>query len=508
MKKHLKDFLYKAPIAILCAFSPHLATGDWVTTLEHTEHWAAGDAVTQNDICSGDINGDGDPEIVSLSTTNVDGRHHAELRVSRWDGSAYNVLDEQLWSVSDQATRGRGVRCVDLVGDGALDIVTGVDLRTASGSETEIRVWRWDAPSESLLVEGEPLVISGSIHALAVGDADADGVAEIITGGGSSSTSELELRIFRVSDSGLSEEHTEDWLVDSGGGEVFGVATADVDADGDPEIVTASDLSDPEAMDLRIWRWNGSALVLEAEVQWDAGGGTDARGVAVGNVDEDTLPEIAVAGTVRNTDLTHPHPLSGVVSLWQWDGETLELEGHRVWQSLLGNVEYFGVSVANIDGAGADEVVVVGPLHEVPAQNVLRVYGWDGGHLQAEYSEEWIAEGMNDNFTYVVHTANVDGDARVEMITGGRAVDAGAQNHHQITIWQLDWSPSFWLWSWMDRMKQVFAWEGWPFYTAFRDTLPIPWGGVVYGGILFGFSALAVYALWRMRSFFTHNRKP
>jgi hypothetical protein len=191
-------------------------------------------------------------------------------------------------------------------------------------------------------------------------------------------------------------------------------------------------------MDLRVWRWNGSALDLEAEMQWDAGNDTDAADVAVGDVDGDVLPEIVVVGTVNDTGM--PAPMSGVVSLWQWDGGSLELETYHVWQSVLGNVEYFGVSVANVDAAGADEVVVAGPLHEDPAQNVLRVYGWDGRRLQAEHSEEWIAEGMDHNFTYVVHVANVDGDARVEMITGGRAVDAGGQDHHQITIWQLDWS--------------------------------------------------------------------
>jgi hypothetical protein len=275
------------------------------------------------------------------------------------------------------------------------------------------------------------------MYALTVSDVDADGVEEIITGG-SSSTGDLELRIFAVSEAGVTEEHTEDWRVDGRSGTVFGLATADVDADGDPEIVTASTLPAPEeVMDLRVWRWNGSALNLEAEAQWDAGDDTDAVDVAVGNVDEDELPEIAVAGTFTNAHLDHSK--FGVVSLWQWDGETIELEDFDVWQSSLGNVEYFGVSVANIDGAGADEIIVTGPLHETPPQNVLRVYGWDGWHLRAEYSEEWIAEGMDGNFAYVVHAANVDEDIHLEMITGGRAISAGLQNHHQITIWQLDW---------------------------------------------------------------------
>ncbi len=49
-----------------------------------------------------------------------------------------------------------------------------------------------------------------------------------------------------------------------------------------------------------------------------------------------------------------------------------------------GNVEYFRVSVADVDGEGAEEIVVAGPVLEEPPQNLLRVYGWEIWRLRAD----------------------------------------------------------------------------------------------------------------------------
>ena len=100
MRRTLGHCLSRTMISVFCGLFPYPATADWELTLEYTEQRAAGSAVNQNDICSGDINDDGDPEIVSLSTTSVDGVRHAELRIARWDGSAYSILNEQLWTVA------------------------------------------------------------------------------------------------------------------------------------------------------------------------------------------------------------------------------------------------------------------------------------------------------------------------------------------------------------------------------------------------------------------------
>jgi hypothetical protein len=502
MREYLRAFIQGPAIAVFCCLSPNLVNGDWTNTLEHTEHWAAGTAITQNDLCSGDISGDGETEIVALSTTTVDGRDHAELRIARWDGSDYTILAEQFWTIdSAPDVRSRGVGCAELVPFGGLDVATGIQTAPGVEPEAELRVWHWNAADGSLVEARAPLTFPGGIGALAVADADGDGMPEILTGG-SSSGSGAEMRIFHVADDRLVQEHAVSWP----GGEVRGLAVADVDADGEPEIVTARALSGAaEAIELRIWQWDGSAMTVEAETIWDAGDDTSATNLAVGNVDADALLEIVVVGTLTDTDVSHPQ--FGVVSLWERDGDTLEIQDYRAWQSAVGNVEYFGTAMADIDGDSVDEIVVAGALHEDPPQNILRVYEWDSGRLHADYSEEWIAPGMHGNFTYVVDAADVDSDTQVEMVTGGRALSAEG-SHHQMTIWQLEWSLPSVFWGWLDDLKQVFAWEGWPLYGAFRDTIPWPWSAVAYTGFFLVIGAFAGYGLWRARLYFKRDRKP
>ncbi len=114
---------------------------------------------------------------------------------------------------------------------------------------------------------------------------------------------------------------------------------------------------------------------------------------------------------------------------------------------------------------------------------------------------------MTDGSTCVVHAGNVDGDPGVEMITGGRAIDALRGDNHQIRIRQLSRERSFVLWVWLDRLENVFAWEGRPLYATWRDSLPFPWPDVVYTVILIGVARLALFGLWRMRSLFRQPQR-
>ena len=109
--------------------------------------------------------------------------------------------------------------------------------------------------------------IHGS-HNLFVADADGDGIMEVITGGamyhiinGSRLTIEAPLKIWNWNGQNLTLEKSRKWS-----GNIECVYAGDADGDGVPEIITGGFAYDGEKVtaQIRIWMWNGEVLSLEA----------------------------------------------------------------------------------------------------------------------------------------------------------------------------------------------------------------------------------------------------
>ncbi len=495
MRRKAKFFLILFINSIVFMVNPLLVSAEWVMALEHTHHWARGNAVTLSAICTADLNHDGRVEIVSIGTTEESGIYHAELRVANWDGSTYTLPAQERWMIDGEATNGRQVYCGDLNGDGTSEILTA-----AISDQLELKLWRFDVTSGSLTVEAVETWETSDVRSMAVGDIDEDGLIEIVTGERQSGRNRFQIRIVQFNGSNFSDEYIENWQVEGVGGTVHGLAVGDVDADGETEIVTA--VTANNQIHVRIEYWNGSDMNLETSDQWYTLDRSNAMEVSLGNLDDDPFLEIAVAGTARNMSDTS-HPLFGCLSIWQWDLTELRIEAQNTWQSTLGNVEFFGCHVANINSDDLDEIIIVGPLHEDPAKNILRVYNLDGLILNAMFSEEWISEEMRNCFPYTVHAANVDRDSHVEIITGGRAVNLDGEYNHEMTIW------SVWMQvrapGWLSWLENILGFRGWPLYLRARDLIPMPWPIVIY---TFVFISLVIVVSWGMIRLIRLIRKP
>jgi|GEM_PF-3015032 len=478
-------------ICAACLLAVDAARAEWRLSLEHTELWAEGQATAVNDLCAGDVDGDGVMEVLSLATTRSSGIEHAELRVVRWVDRVFEVIGKQRWTVDDARTLGRAIACTDIDGDGRLEILTGTVRDPREGpSRTELRIWHWDADTAGLIVDTGHVLDALSLRALAVGDLGADGAAKILIGG--SSHNGAELRILNMRRGELVEAQGLHWRVSGAIGTVYGIGVADLDDDGQREVAAASTAAG--TIDLRIWSWGGDGLTPEAERQWRVFDQSAVTALAIGRLDADRRPDIAVVGSARDGDAEDP--MFGLIGIWQWDGSDLELRREHTWQSRRGNVELFAAAAIDI----ADhprQLVVGGAIHEAPAWNLMRVYKWDGWRLEASHSEAWVAPTMAQGFLYALHAADLGADASLELVTAGRAVDAGHRDHHALDIWSVTWSrPS----PGLDRLREILGFEGWPFYAALRDALPMPWPPLVYGLMLAVVLGAGLRAVWRLLS--------
>ena len=422
-----------AVILILSAFYSLPALAQIVPVLEYTELWTEDDVsptepILVSDIYAADLDGDGAIEIISIG----DAAGHAELRIGSWNGEDFTLLKEEEWQIeADFDTFGKAVYCSDVDDDRIVEILTSTKSHSTP-FKGELKIWNWDRETNTLNVEGSRLWEGAYVKDIAAMDVDGDGIVEIVTVGDAGFPINAQLRVLSWDGLTLTEEHVENWQVDSGFTAADGVGfLGDVDGDGVIEIATAASTSD--MIDLRVWRWDGAGMTLEASEQWKTMDDSSAKGLAVGDLDGDGLMEMVTAGTAAS--ITLQNPLFGLITVWEWNGASLDLVAHEEWQSSRGNVEFFDTDVEDVDGDGFDEAIVAGALHETPCMNVFRVYNWDGEVLEGGHSEEWIGPGMTTSFAYTTCSGDVDGDGVVEILTGGRGTLPDGINYGEIDIW-------------------------------------------------------------------------
>ena len=234
-----------------------------------------------------------------------------------------------------------------------------------------------------------------------------------------------------------------------GGQERHTPAIADIDGDGNLEIVTASGSVSPGGVSLFAYHHNG---VPVAGFPISFNGYTDTFPV-IGDVDGDGLPEIVVVGysnisaservaTVfiynASGGLKRSIPLSGNVSygtapaLADLDGDSiLEIivqtdsalnivrgdgTNYPGWPVVWGNGYWLGGSapvVGDVDGDGLPEIVVTTQVAGSSATGFVRVFKLDGSSHPAFPKNMLIGSGM------VPAIADIDDDGHNEIIISG-----------------------------------------------------------------------------------------
>ena len=497
MRRKATFFLILFINSIVFMLNPLLVSAEWVMPLEHTHHWDIGTTPRGfAAIRTADLNDDGRIEIVYIGTTGEFDIIHAVLRVMNWDGSFLRVRATEQWTLDDTPTRGHRLFCGDLNDDSESEILTIVKN---DFNQSELKVWRFNGFPGSLSVEAVQTLETPGIQSLAVGDVDGDGETEILIGESATAPPRFRIRIMRYDGTGFLEEHTENWQIEGVGGSVEGLAIGDIDTDGEVEIIAA--VNAHRQIHIQVMYWDGTVIHQEISGHWSILDQTDVHELCLGNLDDDPYLELVVAGTAMDLGLSSPQ--FGCLSVWQWDLTDLSMEAQHAWQSTSGNVEFLGCSVNNINSDDLDEIIIAGPLHENPAMNILRVYNLVDSDLNAMFSQEWITEGMTECFAYTVHSANVDRDHPVEILTGGRAVAPGSIDKHELTIWSV-WfrvdAPS-----WLSWLENILGFRGWPLYLRARDLIPMPWPIVIY---TFVFISLVIVVSWGVIRLIRLIRKP
>lgn len=281
------------------------------------------------------------------------------------------------------------------------------------------------------------------VRNVAIADLDGDGRDEIAAlgrVGADTSSCRGELRLLGVRDGQLGElarTSFQDGVYTHG----YGLAVADVDGDGHPEIVGGgfSREGDTERGDLRVWRQRGVALDLVARHHFAERGeeSTRVNAVAIADVDGDGRPEILTAGRHGPHDhegtgheKKRKRKETGSLRAFHLDGDRLVEQAHFRWK-VGATTRIRALTTLDRDGDGRHEVVVAGQC-ERGGQACLALLRW------GERGFEVVSQPALEAAPGEVKALLVVGEgASLRVVTTG---SSGKKPNRQarVELWRLD----------------------------------------------------------------------
>jgi len=257
-----------------------------------------------------------------------------EGRVYVFDGKTH----QRLWESPTLVRDAHGIKVADVDSDGKNEIVVGCGYRT-DVPWGRIYVFNWAGHKEMFPGADISKAFDAKIRGMAVADIDRDGVPEIIAGSGvalGEKPGEGYVRVFSGADGSL------EWKSPDTNGDVEGLVVADSDGDGNLEMTGGNGYRYYQGYAFQ-YRYTGSGGVgsppAYEQVWFSDNIGPKAYGLGVGDIDGDGTKELVVGNQPGY--------------IWVFNGATRQVK----WKSELLGSDILGIALADLDGDGAQEII-------------------------------------------------------------------------------------------------------------------------------------------------------
>lgn len=252
----------------------------------------------------------GTNQIVTIGYYNTSGINNAQLGI--WSDAGGTFTKKALYNWTTTGTgatgsQGFAVATGDVEGNGIPDIVTVGWSNNGTVTQSEMRIWGWTGSGSPLLKWTKTWLTTGIgsvATSVAIGDVLGDGKREIIVGGQILTYPfwKAELTIFSDAGGILTQLAETNWITSSqSSAELIHVTTGDVDASGIAEIVTAGFTDMPIGTTdvyygiIRTWTAVGSVITLQQSYQYPTVP-TSLDAVTIGDISNTGKQDIIVGG--------------------------------------------------------------------------------------------------------------------------------------------------------------------------------------------------------------------
>jgi hypothetical protein len=333
----------------------------------------------------------------------------------------------------------------DLDGDGTLELVAGGFSAGSKGRRSTVLVYRqrgeaWEPLAEAGWDDGE----GSMVRNIEIADVDRDRQIDVVALGRVGPTSheaKARLAVFDLRDGKLAERAEIQWQ--SGAyTHGYGLAVADLDGDGRPEIATGGFQYDGtrETGYVRVWSMSADKLTLRAQTTLDGQGAQSMRinDLAIGDVDGDGRLEIVVAGrhgplkTEHSKDHLDQRREEGDLSVLAFARDQLTVLARHSWRR-SSSLRVRTVVVADLDGDHHNEIVA-GGQYDADGKPCLGLFAFEAGKLVLRDDASSTTEGVTGEVKDLVIVGEGP-DARV-LATGVAGDKPGRQGN--VAAWRVE----------------------------------------------------------------------
>jgi hypothetical protein len=280
---------------------------------------------TINSLALGDVDGDGKTEIVTSGSFFDGTRNVAQLVV--WNATSLLAEEITAWYWTNN-TVVNSVTLGDVDGDGQVEIVTGGYFNDGSRNVAQLVVWTGSTLAVDKLM-GWYWTGNTVINSVSLGDVDGDGQVEIVTGGYYNDGSRNVAQLIEWNGATLAVDRLTAWYW-TGNTVINSVALGDADNDGQTEVVTGGYYNDGVRNIAQLIEWNGANLAVDRLTGWYWTSNTVINSVALGDVDNDGQNEIVTGGQfndgIRDSSQlvmwSGSNLIAEQIKGWYWTGNT------------------------------------------------------------------------------------------------------------------------------------------------------------------------------------------